>query len=73
MALSTRETELRAVGVHKPLSALLSAPPIATSLVAMEAAYPAASNPGVLGSFGAAAPYALCYSTGVLWKTVTIV
>jgi hypothetical protein len=73
MALSTRELELRGSGLTAPLSTQLSAAPVAASLIAMEAAYPAALNPGMFGSFGAAAPYALCWSTGVVWKTVTIV
>lgn len=73
MTLSTRETTLMAAGAHQPLSTLLSTLPTAVNLAGLEAILPAASNPGVFGQFGASAPYALAWSTGVIWKTVTIV
>ena len=73
MTVSTREMTLLQAGLHQPATTLLATLPTAASLIAMETAYPAASNPGVFGQFGASAPYALCWSTGALWKTVTIV
>lgn len=73
MALSTREMTLLAAGLHQPATTLLSTLPTAANLGALETAYPSASNPGVFGQFGASAPYALAWSTGSAWKTVTIV
>ena len=73
MALSNRELTLLGAGLHQPATTLLATLPIAASLIALEAAMPAASNPGVFAQFGASAPYALAWSTGVAWKTVTIV
>jgi hypothetical protein len=73
MTVSTREMTMMAAGAQQPLSTLLSTLPTALNLGALETAYPSASNPGVFGQFGAAAPYALAWSTGAVWKTVTIV
>lgn len=72
MALSARELEFRNSGLTAPLSTQLSTLPVAANAGALETAYPAASNPGMFGMTGAAAPYVLQWSTGVAWKVVTI-
>lgn len=82
--LNTFETKLREGGITEPLSTYLADPVMAEKLAAgftavvtaassgaLETAYPAATYPGMFGKVGAAAPYALYFSTGSAWVAVT--
>jgi hypothetical protein len=84
--VNTFEAKLKAGGLTEPVTTYLADPLDAAKLAsgwtaivtsanagALATAYPPASYPGLFANVGAAAPYALYYSTGVLWKVVTIV
>jgi hypothetical protein len=83
--LNTYEAKLNQGGLTEPLSTYLADPVMteklaagftaivtAASTGALATAYPAATYPGLFANVGAAAPYALYWSTGALWKAVTI-
>lgn len=83
--LNSYELKLNRGGLTEPLSTYLADPVMAEKLAAgftaivtaadaaaLQTAYPAATYPGLFANVGAAAPFALHYSTGAAWKAVTI-